>query len=62
MKKLLISALFLFCFYSLPLSAQTYDTIKVDAESINRSRRYIIELFNRTLPDYIGKQITKNNR
>jgi len=61
MKKLLFSVLFLICFYSLPLSAQIYDTIKVDAESISEAdgtlSNYLTEHFP-IISENIIKKIT----
>lgn len=61
MKKLLLSVLLLFSFYSLHLSAQTYDTLKVDAESIDEAdgtlTNYLTDFFP-IISENIIKKIT----
>ena len=61
MKKLLISVVLLYCFYCLPVSAQTYDTVKVDAESIDEAdgtlSNYLTEHFS-IISDNLIKKIT----
>lgn len=59
MKKLLISVVLLFCFYSFSIKAQTYDTVKVDAESIEEAdgtlSNYITEHFPIISENWIKK-------
>jgi hypothetical protein len=61
MKKLLLSVLLLLAFYTLPLSAQTYDTIKVDAESIEEAdgtiSNYLTDFFP-IISENLVKKIT----
>lgn len=59
MKKLLLTVLLLFSFYCLPSAAQSYDTIKVDAESIDEADGTISNYLTDHFP-IISDKIVKN--